>query len=119
MKIYRPSRTSCPASGSRFSSDDLRDLQVWQKLAWIDPLYLDEDARVRRLVAKGRGYTEDDKTLLRTVELEILNKVIPEYRAAAERGQIEISASPFYHPILPLLSDTALYLPPHPTPPPP
>src|SRR5258708_12531728 len=114
-----PTSADRRAAAARFSSDDLRDLQVWQKLAWIDPLYLDEDARVRRLVAKGRGYTEDDKTLLRTVELEILNKVIPEYRAAAERGQIEISASPFYHPILPLLSDTALYLPPHPTPPPP
>ncbi len=109
-----PTAADRRAAAARFSCDDLRDLQVWQKLAWIDPLYLDEDARVRRLVAKGRGYTEDDKTLLRTVELEILNKVIPEYRAAAERGQIEISASPFYHPILPLLCDTDVYLRTHP-----
>jgi len=43
-----------------------------------------------------------------------LNKVIPEYRAAAERGQIEVSASPFYHPILPLLCDTDVYLRTHP-----
>src|SRR5262249_55579027 len=49
------------------------------------------------------------------VELEILNRVIPEYRAAAARGQIEISASPFYHPILPLLCDTDVYLRTHPT----
>ncbi len=40
--------------------------------------------------------------------------MIPEYRAAAERGQIEISASPFYHPILPLLCDTDIYLRTHP-----
>jgi alpha-amylase/alpha-mannosidase (GH57 family) len=94
--------------------DDLRDLQVWHKLAWIDPLYLDGDARVRALVAKGRDFAEDDKAVLREVELELLNKVIPEYRAAASRGQIEISASPFYHPILPLLCDTDVYLATHP-----
>ena len=98
----------------RFSMEDLRDLQVWQKLAWLDPLYLEHDPRVRALVARGRGFSEDDKALLRRIELEILNLVIPEYRDAAARGQIELSASPFYHPILPLLCDTDIYLRTHP-----
>jgi alpha-amylase/alpha-mannosidase (GH57 family) len=102
------------AAAARFTADDLRDLQVWHKLAWIDPLYLDHDARIRALVAKGRGFSEDDKATLRTVELELLNKVIPEYRHAVARGQIEISASPFYHPILPLLCDTDVYRRTHP-----
>ena len=101
-------------SGASFDADDLRDLQVWHKLAWIDPLYLDGDARVRPLVARGRGFSEEDKAVLREVELELLNKVIPEYRDAAARGQIELSASPFYHPILPLLCDTDVYLRTHP-----
>src|SRR5262249_58720484 len=64
---------------------------------------------------KGGGFSEPDKRRLREVELEILNRVSPEYRAAAARGQIEISASPFYHPILPLLCDTDVYLRTHPT----
>jgi alpha-amylase/alpha-mannosidase (GH57 family) len=102
------------AAGRRFTTDDLRDLQVWQKLSWIDPLYLDNDARVRALVAKQRHFGEEDKQVLRAVELEILNAVVPEYRAAADRGQIEISASPFYHPILPLLCDTDVYQRTHP-----
>ena len=102
------------AAAARFDAGDLRDLQVWHKLAWVDPLYLDGDARVRALVVKGRGFSEDDKAVLREVELELLNKVIPEYRDAAERGQIELSASPFYHPILPLLCDTDVYLRTHP-----
>jgi alpha-amylase/alpha-mannosidase (GH57 family) len=101
-------------AAARFTVDDLRDLQVWQKLAWIDPLYLDDDPRIRALVAKGRAFSEDDKRVLRQVELELLKKVIPEYRAAAERGQIEVSASPFYHPILPLLCDSDVYLRTHP-----
>src|SRR3979411_2821002 len=59
---------------ARFSGDDLRDLQVWHKLAWIDPFYLDGDARIRTLLARGRGFTEADKQVLREVELELLNK---------------------------------------------
>jgi alpha-amylase/alpha-mannosidase (GH57 family) len=102
------------AAARRFTVDDLRDLQVWQKLAWIDPSYLDGDPRVRLLIEKGRNFTEADKVLLREVELEILNQVLPAYRARAQAGQIEISASPFYHPILPLLCDTDIYKRTHP-----
>jgi alpha-amylase/alpha-mannosidase (GH57 family) len=109
-----PTAADRRAAASRFTPDDLRDLQVWHKLAWIDPGWMDSDARVRRLLAKGRNFSEEDKALLRDVELELLNKVIPEYRAAAARGQIEISASPFYHPILPLLCDTNIYRRTHP-----
>src|SRR5260370_29211466 len=32
--------------------------------------------------------------------------VLPAYRDAARRAQIEISTTPFYHPILPLLCDS-------------
>jgi alpha-amylase/alpha-mannosidase (GH57 family) len=97
-----------------FTVDDLRDLQVWHKLAWVDPFYVDTDPRVQALLAKQRGFSEEDKAILRQVELEILNRVVPELRDAAARGQIEISASPFYHPILPLLCDTDIYLRTHP-----
>jgi alpha-amylase/alpha-mannosidase (GH57 family) len=99
---------------AKFSVDDLRDLQVWQKLAWMDPFYLTGDRRITALIAKGRDFTEDDKATLRAIELELLNRVIPEYRDAAARGQIEISTSPFYHPILPLLCDTDIYRRTHP-----
>jgi alpha-amylase/alpha-mannosidase (GH57 family) len=110
--LSRPS--DAHAALARFTTDDLRDLQVWQKLAWIDPFYQDQDARTRSLIAKGRRFTEDDKRLLRQVELELLNAVIPAYRELAARGQIEVSASPFYHPILPLLCDTDVYKRTHP-----
>ena len=52
--------------------------------------------------------------MLRDVELELLRRVIPEYAAAAARGQVELSTSPFYHPILPLLCDTDVHLRTHP-----
>jgi alpha-amylase/alpha-mannosidase (GH57 family) len=98
----------------RFNTDDLRDLQVWHKLAWIDPSYLENDPRARALVAKGERFSEADKELLRAIELELLNAVVPAYRRRAATGQIEISTSPFYHPILPLLCDTDIYKRTHP-----
>ena len=48
-----------------FTTDDLRDLQVWHKLVWIDPIYADRDPRVRALFAKGRDFSEQDKQTLR------------------------------------------------------
>jgi alpha-amylase/alpha-mannosidase (GH57 family) len=83
---------SAHAQAAHFSVEELRDLQVWHKLAWIDPFYLDSDERVRALVDKGQDFSEDDKRILREVELELLRRVVPEYRAAAERGQVELSA---------------------------
>jgi alpha-amylase/alpha-mannosidase (GH57 family) len=108
------SQLSARGQSAQFSVDDLRDLQVWHKLVWIDSFYRANDARVRALNEKGRGFTEEDKENLRAVELELLRRVVPEYKEAADRGQVELSTSPFYHPILPLLCDTDVYRRTHP-----
>ncbi|HWI19109.1 MAG TPA: glycoside hydrolase family 57 protein, partial [Vicinamibacterales bacterium] len=97
-----------------FDVDELRDLQVWHKLAWMDPDLLASDARLSGLIAKDRGFSEDDKRVLREIELELLARVLPAYRAAGARGQVELSTSPFYHPILPLLCDSDAHQRAHP-----
>jgi alpha-amylase/alpha-mannosidase (GH57 family) len=99
---------------SLFSPAEIRDLQVWHKLVWLDPFFLDGDPRARALVAKGRDFTEDDKATLRQIGYDVLGRIIPEYRDAAARGQVELSTSPFYHPILPLLCDSDVHLRAHP-----
>src|SRR5262249_20658911 len=88
---------------NRFTVQDFLDLQVLQKVAWMDEEYLEKDPDLIRLIEQGRNFDEADKVLLRQKELEVMNRVIPEYAAAAKRGQIELSTTPFYHPILPLL----------------
>jgi alpha-amylase/alpha-mannosidase (GH57 family) len=97
-----------------FSEDDVRDLQVWHKLAWMDPDLLIRDERLAALITRDRGYTEADKTLLRDVELDLLSRVVPAYREASARGQVELSTSPYYHPILPLLCDSDAHQHAHP-----
>ena len=88
----------------------LRDLQVWHRLAWMDPDWLVGDDRLRRLVDQGRDFTEGDKQALASVEEELLATTIPAYRKAQDRGQVELATSPYYHPILPLLCDTDAHL---------
>ncbi len=89
-----------------FSHGDLRDLQVLSQLAWFDEEFLEHDAAVAALAAKGRGYTREEQRLMGEKQGEILSRVLPAYREFAARGQIEISTTPFYHPILPLLCDS-------------
>jgi alpha-amylase/alpha-mannosidase (GH57 family) len=72
----------------------------------MDEEYLAKDEVVNALAGKGRNYTEEDKVALRQKQMELLKRVLPEYRQAAERGQIEISTTPYFHPILPLVCDT-------------
>ena len=96
---------SCAA---HWSPGDWRDLQVLSQLAWMDEEYLQKDPAVRWLSDKGSGFTEDDKAILLGKQHELLAAVLPEYRLAASRGQIEISTTPYYHPILPLLCDTEI-----------
>ena len=97
-----------------FDERDLRDLQVWHKLTWIDPDLLVSDPRLVALIDKDRDYAEADKAMLRGIELELLASVVPEYKEAGQRGQVELSTSPFYHPILPLLCDSDAHLRAHP-----
>ena len=98
--------------GEAFDAGDLRDLQVWHKLVWVDPDW--RDPRIQALVTKQRDYSEADKAVLREIELAILRAVIPAYRAAAATGRVELSTSPFYHPILPLLCNSDVHLRAHP-----
>ena len=89
-----------------FSEQELRDLQVLFHLAWIDPFTRDADPELAALAAKGRDYTEADKRRLGDRMRAILADIVPLHRRLLEQGRIEVSTTPFYHPILPLLCDT-------------
>ncbi len=89
-----------------FSTQDISDLQVLSQLAWFDEEFQTHDVDVQRLLAKERGYSLDDQADMARKQIEIIGRVIPVYKEFAARGQIEISTTPFYHPILPLLCDS-------------
>ncbi len=83
------------------SEQDFRDLQVLANLAWFHPSI----ASVEDLRRKERGYPEEDKQALLARTRETLAAVVPRWAALGER--VELSVSPYYHPIVPLLCDFA------------
>jgi alpha-amylase/alpha-mannosidase (GH57 family) len=91
-----------------FGPQDFRDLQVLSQLAWFDEEFQANDLEVQALIAKERGYTLEDQAMMAHQQREILGRVTPVYREFLERGQIEISTTPFYHPILPLVCDSSI-----------
>jgi alpha-amylase/alpha-mannosidase (GH57 family) len=88
-----------------FQPQDFTDLQVLSQIAWFDEFFL-EEKDIAALVAKGQSYSLDDQKFVIARERELLGRVLPAHAEAAERGSIELSATPFYHPILPLVCDT-------------
>jgi starch synthase len=86
-----------------FTTEDLRDLQVWYNLAWCDPVWVEHDPALSALKAKDRHFSEADKQTLFGAQLEAVGRVISSYSELARRGQVELTFSPAYHPILPLL----------------
>jgi alpha-amylase/alpha-mannosidase (GH57 family) len=95
-------------AAGEFELQDYLDLQVWFNLAWIDPYFIDSSLELKQVIAKGRFFSEEDKRLVLNKQLAILEDIIPSYKASMESGQIEVTISPQYHPILPLLVSTNL-----------
>lgn len=89
----------------KFTPQEMRDLQVFFNLVWIDPLHRKEDPFLNDLQQKGKNFTEEEKMLLLDKHFEIIKRIVPSYKEMALSGQIELSVSPFYHPILPLIYD--------------
>lgn len=100
--------------GKPFTTQDLTDLQMWFNLAWFAPEIQEgavplpdgETASVAGLIQQGRGFTVTQIEQMVGEQLTIMRQVVAIHRRLQDRGQIEVSTTPFYHPILPLLVDT-------------
>jgi alpha-amylase/alpha-mannosidase (GH57 family) len=102
---FRSAGDSPERAEKYFRPQDFTDLQVLSQIAWFDEYFLDEPD-VAELVRKGHDFSLEDQQFVIGKERELLSRVLPIHAEAARKGLIEISTSPFYHPILPLVSDT-------------
>jgi alpha-amylase/alpha-mannosidase (GH57 family) len=103
-----------------FTTAEIRDLQVLFNLAWMGFAAREEHDTVKALLRKGRDFTEDEKRALVEAQRHIVGSIIPRWRRLQEQGVVELTATPYYHPILPLLCDTEaarIALPNNPLPP--
>ncbi|MCL2760430.1 MAG: glycoside hydrolase family 57 protein [Desulfuromonadales bacterium] len=88
-----------------FRDQDILDLQVCFFLAWTGEAARRNFPELQKLVDKGRCFTEKDKEILFSTHIKILSSIIPLYKKLHEQGKIELSVTPYFHPILPLLCD--------------
>jgi len=92
---------------NNFTAQDFRDLQVWFNLTWFGHRARGKKESIQELLQKGRFFSEADKGALLKAQKEIITEVVPLYQSMRAQGRVEITISPFYHPILPLLIDWA------------
>ena len=100
-----PGRFTGEQALSHFNVQDLRDLQVWSNLTWIHELVFEQDKELRKFREKGRDWTEAEKAWLLEKQRAIMADILPLHAKLSAGGQVELTTTPFYHPILPLLWD--------------
>jgi alpha-amylase/alpha-mannosidase (GH57 family) len=108
LRGFHPAPEALPEIQRFFTARDLLDLQIWYNLTWIDPVFRREYPELERLFARQRNFAEADKLTLLEIQKKIIGRIIPAYREREEQDRIELSTTPYYHPILPLLYDTGL-----------
>ena len=81
------------------------DLLAWHNLAWIDPIFWD-DPEIATWLKQGKDFSLSDRQRIYSKQKQILSRIIPQHKKMQDTGQLEVTTTPYTHPILPLLADT-------------
>jgi len=88
-----------------FTNQEYSDIMAWFNLAWLDPTHKNMFPEIKKFLEKGENYTLEDRIGIIESHREIIRRIIPTYKELLEKGKIEITTSPYYHPIIPILLD--------------
>jgi alpha-amylase/alpha-mannosidase (GH57 family) len=88
-----------------WTSRDYNDLLAWHNLSWIDPIFWD-DREIEAWLKQGKDFTLSDRQRIISKQRDIIRRIIPQHRQMQDAGQLEVTTTPYTHPILPLLADT-------------
>ncbi|MFA6988986.1 MAG: glycoside hydrolase family 57 protein [Candidatus Gastranaerophilaceae bacterium] len=102
-KLLYEKRFTKNFAASDFSDQEYSDLMAWFNLVWFDPYWVEKNSELKALIDKGKNYTLQDRIRIIEMQRDIIKQIIPLYKKRWEENKIEISTSPYYHPILPLL----------------
>ena len=106
LQIYQlVEKMACNDEFHYLSGQYKADLLVWYHLAWCGESLRRNNKVIQSLMTKGVLFTLEDRRQLFNVIGETISGLIPRYKVLMQRKQIEISTTPYYHPILPLLLD--------------
>lgn len=88
-----------------FDERELSDLIALFNLVWIDSVHYERYPRLKELWAKQYNYTQEERAEIIDIHYSIIKEIIPTYKRFLQDGRIEITPSPYYHPILPVMLD--------------
>ena len=80
------------------------DLLSWYHLSWLGHS-LKQLPRVKGLLGTDGTFSSEARRELLEIMSEAFDQLLDRYRILADRGQIELSMTPYGHPIVPLLID--------------
>jgi alpha-amylase/alpha-mannosidase (GH57 family) len=103
--IYKLVEPGGSTAVSYLSGQYLADLLTWYHLAWFGESVRREHQLLIQLMGKDENFTYDDRKTLFDLIGKTISGIIPRYRKLSENGQIELSSTPHYHPLAPLLID--------------
>lgn len=90
----------------KFTCEDIGDLQALFNLCWFHPYTLKKDKNLRGLIHKDKNYSLEDKKYIIERQYDIISQIPALYRRLAEQGKVELTVTPYHHPIMPLVYDT-------------
>lgn len=88
-----------------FNAQEYADLMAVFNLVWIDPVHFNRYPRLKELWDKKYCYTKDDRIEILDIQKQIIREIIPTFKKYIQEGRIELTTSPYYHTILPILID--------------
>lgn len=83
------------------------DLITWYHLAWLGETVKQSNEVAKRLMTQGRNFSLQQRTQLLQLMGDLFSRVIPLYKRLADQNQVELSVTPYSHPILPLMLDVS------------
>lgn len=92
---------------NEFTLQEYSDLMALFNLVWIDSAHIKDYPELKALYKKGSGYTLEDRIKIIEIQRDIIRRIIPTFKKYLQDKKIEITTSPHYHPILPILVDIA------------
>ncbi len=93
----------------KFDRQDFLDLQVLFNMSWFGYAFKEKCPELQELIKKERDYTEEEKSRVLDFQFEAMREIIPLYKRLQDEGRIEVSTTPYYHPILPILNSGVSY----------
>ena len=104
-RLFQKRQVFADVDVSQFTDQEYSDLMALFNLVWIDPVYSKEYPELKKLLKKGKNYTLTDRIKIIEIQRDIIRRIIPAYRKFINEAKIEVTTSPYYHPILPILLD--------------